>query len=566
MTSADFVAARARIGARRAHRQASAASSQAQLPPSTLTNLPTPLRQILTTASSTFTTLTSRYGTQPSFRVGQVDAELLDEELLNLFQGQVSEALKYYSTSLRNDWHAEIELALRAVLYKLTVWDHGASYGASLQGLRFSDARGEGARGRGVPQEARRWQKGVYGLISVGGRYCWGKWNDHLLDVEGGYDEPSSLMKLAAYLTTTATTTHSLASFASFLVFLLDGRYRTILDRVLRLRLTPTSNHVSREVSFEYLNRQLVWHAFTEFLLFLLPLVGISRWRRWIGRAWIRTMAMFLPNVSTGDEEQSGGELGFLPERTCAICYQDQNPANASDGDVATISATSSGVVGSASTDVTNPYEVTCGCVYCFVCVAQRLEAEDGEDWVCLRCGELVKECRAWGGDVVGEGSGARAWGKEGSRADSGGKGSGKRVSFLDEGFVEKEEEAEERSEAEGERSFQTLDPMPIDDEKAALLQADDADESEHALTSSLGESTEWSRVGLDATPTNGHEGSLGKGEASMTEEGEASMLDEKTGNTEEDHFTVASEAIDFSDFDANGALVDDDEAEEDAT
>lgn len=107
------------------------------------------------------------------------------------------------------------------------------------------------------------------------------------------------------------------------------------------------------------------------------------------------------------DEDDSiGGELAFLPERTCAICYQDQNQnqnqySNSPD-EMLAISATSAGIIGSAQTDITNPYEIIpCRCIYCFVCIATRLEAEEGEGWVCLRCGEVVKECRPWNGDVL---------------------------------------------------------------------------------------------------------------------------------------------------------------------
>lgn len=201
-----------------------------------------------------------------------------------------------------------------------------------------------------------------------------------------------------------ASATHSIAAFASFLVFLVNGRYRTLLDRILRLRLTPPSTQVSREVSFEYLNRQLVWHAFTEFLLFLLPLVGISRWKRWLSRAWRKTKALI--KGDTGDEDNASpvGELAFLPKRTCAICYQDQNPTSTSENEIMAVSGVSGGVVGSAQTDITNPYEtIPCGCIYCFVCIAKMLEAEEGEGWTCLRCGERVKECRPWAGDVLEE-------------------------------------------------------------------------------------------------------------------------------------------------------------------
>jgi peroxin-2 len=41
-----------------------------------------------------------RDGTRPAFRVGQVDAELLDEELLGLMKGQVGDALKYFGVCL----------------------------------------------------------------------------------------------------------------------------------------------------------------------------------------------------------------------------------------------------------------------------------------------------------------------------------------------------------------------------------------------------------------------------------------------------------------------------------
>ena len=200
------------------------------------------------------------------------------------------------------------------------------------------------------------------------------------------------------------STIHSLAAFTSFLVFLVNGRYRTLLDRTLRIRLAAPSSQVSREVSFEYLNRQLVWHAFTEFLLFLLPLVGISRWRRWLSRAWRKSTAFL---TSEGDDQDEGtlkGELAFLPERTCAICYQDQNPTSTSENEALAVSGASGGVVGSAQTDITNPYEtIPCGCVYCFVCIAKRLEAEEGEGWICLRCGGLTKECKPWAGDVLEE-------------------------------------------------------------------------------------------------------------------------------------------------------------------
>lgn len=478
---ADFAAAQQRILARRAARDAqqSAAESLRQNErANNLLRLPPALRVFAHQTLNFWDGISSPYGTRPAFRVGQVDAELLDEELLELLKNQAGEGLKLFGQHLKDEWGAEIGLALRSVLWKLSIWDHGASYGASLQGLQYIDAREKNTAAR-VPPKA--WQKIAYGLLTIGGRYGWSRWEDYLSGIENGYDEPSPLMRRLSRLTTFASTTHELAAFASFLVFLYNGKYRTLADRILRLRLVPSSNQTSREVSFEYLNRQLVWHAFTEFLLFLLPLVGISRWRRWIARAWKRAKTS-LHKLRTGDqsvdedEEMQKGELAFLPERTCAICYQDQNPAGGrSEQDVLSSSAAggNTGIVGSAATDITNAYSaISCGCIYCFVCLARRIEAEEGEGWTCLRCGEVVKECKPWDGDVLEAtaGTGAEKVGSEYAVSSSNGEGllgNKRSVAWADE-IVDQEHEKDEIG-----RSMSFIDPMPIEDEDEGFAEGE---------------------------------------------------------------------------------------------
>ncbi|KAK0113299.1 peroxisome assembly protein (Peroxin-2) [Cadophora gregata] len=405
MASNDFALAQQRLAARRQAREADAqarilAQQQAAQASNQLNQLPYPLNRLGHAGISVWDGINGREGTRPAFRVGQVDAELLDEELLELLKGQVGDALKYFGSHLQDDWSAEIMLALRAILFKVTVWDHDATYGAALQNLKFTDARHKGP----VLVTPSKWQKTFYGLFTVGGKYAWTRWENWLVDNDNGYDQLSPTFRKLSRLSDSISTVHSTAAFASFLVFLVNGRYRTLLDRMLRLRLAPPTSQVSREVSFEYLNRQLVWHAFTEFLLFVLPLVGISRWRRWLARAWRKTKSV-MRSAREDETEIKSGEFAFLPERTCAICYQDQNTTSTSEAEVIAASG-ASGVVGSAQTDITNPYETTpCGCIYCFVCLASRLEAEDGEGWICLRCGTEVKECKPWSGDVIEEAS-----------------------------------------------------------------------------------------------------------------------------------------------------------------
>lgn len=405
MSTGSFAAAQQRILARHEARRLEAQNARhaeiARVQSSQIGRLPPPLNRAAGSLAHFYSVIAANTGTSPAVRVSQVDAELLDDELLTLLRTQITDALKYFSPTIQDDYSREILLSLRAILFKLSVWDNDASYGASLQGLRYTDAR----KANDIVRPTRT-QKSLYGLITVLGRYAWDKWEDRLLAVEASFEGPSDTFQALRTLTSRLSTVHSVAAFASFCIFLINGRYRTLTDRLLRLRLIPPTSQSRREVSFEYLNRQLVWHAFTEFLLFLLPLVGISRWRRWLSRVWRTTKKALSTDLSSTVPDEhplKTGPFAFLPERTCAICYQDSTPEGQQSAEVLSANiAVAGGVIGSIATDIVNPYEtIPCACLYCFSCIATKIEAEDGAGWPCLRCGELVLKCRPWRGDVL---------------------------------------------------------------------------------------------------------------------------------------------------------------------
>ena len=110
MSSAEFQLAQQRIAARRggqdvrAHKQLGNQSSPSV--EHTAGGLPFPLSRFGRTTSSSLASIRGREGTRPAFRVGQVDAELLDEELLELLKGQVGEGLKYFNVSCRGHFDA----------------------------------------------------------------------------------------------------------------------------------------------------------------------------------------------------------------------------------------------------------------------------------------------------------------------------------------------------------------------------------------------------------------------------------------------------------------------------
>lgn len=104
MTSIDFAAAQQRVEERRRLRAAEAQtrfqSQQTLQASNTLSRLPFPLKNLGQRGLQAWDAIKGREGTRPAYRVGQVDAELLDEELLELLKGQVGEGLKFFGVCL----------------------------------------------------------------------------------------------------------------------------------------------------------------------------------------------------------------------------------------------------------------------------------------------------------------------------------------------------------------------------------------------------------------------------------------------------------------------------------
>lgn len=101
------------------------------------------------------------YVSLQNLRVGQLDAELLDQELLQILSEPISKALGLIQvhlllfrypisdcntqSSYRSRVEPELTLALHIFLYKFSVWDAGATYGAKLQNMRYKIPRAPGS-------------------------------------------------------------------------------------------------------------------------------------------------------------------------------------------------------------------------------------------------------------------------------------------------------------------------------------------------------------------------------------------------------------------------------------
>lgn len=295
-------------------------------------------------------------------RVSQLDAELLDAELTSMLLEPVKAALRNIRITLPTTMEPELLLALRLALYKFSIWDRGATYGAMLQNLRYRNEWAHSGGLQSTSKDARLWriQLILYPTLTILLPYLHTKIERQMSSMSFS-DLPSNDIRRTLSLgLDRAQRVYSALTLANFLAFLSDGRYRTLTDRMLGMRLTYAQRTMNRNVSFEFLNRQLVWHAFTEFLLFLLPLIRPKKLiktfmrlttHRWILSAWLAVLPQFISkrvglykdekgrarinlnailpvslvgnlNGSSNDGTVSIAKYPDLPHGVCAICWE----------------------------------------------------------------------------------------------------------------------------------------------------------------------------------------------------------------------------------------------------
>lgn len=209
------------------------------------------------------------------------------------------------------------------------------------------------------------------------------------------------------------------------------------------MSLVPSRRLVKRDVSYEFMNRQMVWHAFTvrslrfpfvkllkywkqEFLLFLVPLISARTIRRKFYRlntllssislfpfAPFRKLLGLQPNAKKGlSSPQKRGKFWALSEDQCPICFENaQFNLNISEPTNLFTSLAANPTSEQSSEEppthpIYNPYQISCGHIYCYHCIAERVmrtvdEANDESGWECLRCGEEVREAHRYTVDII---------------------------------------------------------------------------------------------------------------------------------------------------------------------
>ncbi|RKP34877.1 Pex12 amino terminal region-domain-containing protein, partial [Dimargaris cristalligena] len=198
-------------------------------------------------------------------RVNQLDADLLDADLVETIKEHWTEGLRYFKSTLKDKIEPEITAVFHLIVYGLTVGGtKGATYGAQLQNLRYRDEFSHHKdRYHTRNPNLSHTQKIAYGALLVGGQYFWTRLN-RLMISKGWADHPDHTWRQRMWrIVQLVDKWYHTLTLINFVAFLYSGRYKSLLNRLLGMRLVYSRPQMQSQISYEYLNRQMVWYAFT---------------------------------------------------------------------------------------------------------------------------------------------------------------------------------------------------------------------------------------------------------------------------------------------------------------
>ena len=134
---------------------------------------------------------------------------------------------------------------------------------------------------------------------------------------------------------------YKIFNFVNLLIFIREGYYSTVGERIFKLRPIPTLHPKLRQISYSWMKRELLYDSVSELMCAALPLVPFYRLHSLV--------KSFLPQESSPEDSEIGNE-------SCVIC-----------GDLAIL-----------------PHQFGCSHFACFYCVFSQFNEQN--EFQCSRC------------------------------------------------------------------------------------------------------------------------------------------------------------------------------------
>ncbi|XP_066873168.1 peroxisome biogenesis factor 2 isoform X1 [Kogia breviceps] len=272
-------------------------------------------------------------------RISQLDALELNKALEQLVWSQFTQCFHGFKPGLLARFEPEVKAFLWLFLWRFTIYSKNATVGQSVLNIQYKNDFSPNLTYQPLTKNQKLW----YAVCTIGGKWleerCYDLFrNRHV----ASFRKAKQCVNLVVGLL-------KLCRLINFLVFLQRGKFATLTERLLGIRSVFCRPQNVREVGFEYMNRELLWHSFAEFLIFLLPLVNIQKLK-----ARLSSWCIPLSRAASGDSTLA------TSGRQCSLC-----------GEWPTM-----------------PHTIGCEHVFCYYCVKSSFLSD--VSFACPQCGTEV--------------------------------------------------------------------------------------------------------------------------------------------------------------------------------
>ncbi len=247
-------------------------------------------------------------------RVNQLDAERLDLEIKYGLQWYFSRIFTFLKPQFLEKIQPELNLVLQLLIYQSSIYDQSQSFGDKLQNLKY---RNEWRSNLKFDAPVAKYQKVFHALLSIGLPYFFVRFTRFCSDQNWNEADPSTLKRKIWNIVKRVEFYYQIIYCCNFLTFLYQGKYRSLSDRFLGMRLVYDKPFMIRNVSFDYMNRELIWNGLAELLLFIIPLIPWDKYYQTFSNLFNTSTSVLNATTSTTIPTQ------ITHISNCPICNMD---------------------------------------------------------------------------------------------------------------------------------------------------------------------------------------------------------------------------------------------------
>lgn len=309
--------------------------------------------------SSIEQSLLKQFPAQHVLRIFQLDALLLEAEVSGVLKTALDGVLNVAPLEfLSFRYSEELQLVLQSLLYKFGVWDRNQSVTDRMQNLLY---RNEAASTVATAPLSVVWskstspsrsQKAIHFILSIILPYAFKKLSQRSLE-ENWANSQERWKSVASRCIRWLGAAVKVLHIIHVIVFLMEGRYRSLPDRLVGMRLVVGEQRMQRLVNLVYLNQHIAWQSWSSFLTVAMPAMRLG--------SLLSRVSSVGGTVLAG---VAAGQPGVVREGHCCACREPL---------------------------VLSRRASPCGHAYCHHCIVTRLEATT--TFPCATCGTTIDAC-----------------------------------------------------------------------------------------------------------------------------------------------------------------------------